>query len=60
MPSTSSVKKDLKALGEIEQEQILHYLEELFVFGSSDSEVENEVKEKRFLKGKLCPHCGHD
>lgn len=60
MPSVASVKKDLEALGTTGQEEILNYLEEVIVLGSFATEVTNEVKENRFSKGKVCPHCGHE
>jgi len=56
MPSVASVKKDLDALGTTGQEEILNYLEEVIVLGS----FATEVKENRFSKGKVCPHCGHE
>lgn len=60
MPTVESVKNDIEALGTAGQEEILHYLEEVFVLGSFATEVTNEVKENRFSRGKVCPHCGHD
>lgn len=55
-----SLKKDIEALGIAGKEEILQYLEEVFVLGSFATEVTNEVKENRFSRGKACPHCGHD
>lgn len=60
MPTVESVKIDIEALGTAGQEEILRYLEEVFVLGSFATEVTNEVKENRFSRGKVCPHCGHD
>lgn len=60
MPTVESVKKDVEALGTAGKEEILQYLEEVFVLGSFATEVTNEVKENRFSRGKVCPHCGHD
>jgi len=60
MPTVESVKNDIEASGTAGQEEILHYLEEVFVLGSFATEVTNEVKENRFSRGKVCPHCGHD
>lgn len=45
MPTIESVKNDIEALGTAGQEEILHYLEEVFVLGSFATEVTNEVKE---------------
>lgn len=60
MPTVESVKKDIEALGTAGKEEILQYLEEVFVLGSFATEVTNEVKENRFSRGKVCPHCEHD
>jgi transposase-like protein len=60
MPTVESVKMDIEALGTAGKEEILQYLEEVFVLGSFATEVTNEVKENRFSRGKVCPHCGHD
>lgn len=60
MPTIESVKKDIEALGTAGQEEILQYLEEVFVLGSFATEVTNEVKENRFSRGKVCSHCEHD
>lgn len=60
MPTIESVKKDIEALRTAGQEEILHYLEEVFVLTSFATEVTNEVKENRFSNRKVCPHCDHD
>ncbi|WP_432409202.1 IS1595 family transposase [Wukongibacter sp. M2B1] len=60
MPSVESVIKDIKILGATEQEEVLNYLEEIIVLGSFVTEVTDEVKENRFSRGKVCPHCDHD
>lgn len=60
MPSVESIKRDIQSLGATAQEEILNYLEETIVLGSFATEVTNEVKENRFSRGKVCPHCGHD
>ncbi len=60
MPTVESVKKDIESLGTAGKEQILQYLEEIFVLGSFATEFTNEVKENRFSKGRICPHCECD
>lgn len=52
MPTVESVKHDIDALGTTGKEEILNYLEEVFVLGSFATEVTNEVKENRFSRGK--------
>ncbi len=42
---------DIQKLSVSQQEQLLSYLEDLLVLGTQ------EVKEFRFAKGKICPHC---
>lgn len=59
MPSVESVIKDIKTLGSTGQEEVLNYLEEVIVLGSFVTEVTDEVKENRFSRGKVCPHCHH-
>ncbi|SMC19690.1 hypothetical protein SAMN02745134_00905 [Clostridium acidisoli DSM 12555] len=44
MPTVESVKHDIHALGTAGKEEILNYLEEVFVLGSFATEVTNEVK----------------
>ncbi len=58
MPTVESVKR-YRALGQQERRNS-NYLEEVFVLGSFATEVTNEVKENRFSRGKVCPHCEHD
>ena len=60
MPNVESIKRDIQTLGTAGKEEILNYLEEVVILGSFATEITNEVKENRFSKGKVCPHCGHD
>ena len=60
MPTVESVKKDIEALEKAGKEKFLQYLEEVFVLDSFATEVTNEVKENRFSKGEVCPHCEHN
>ncbi len=60
MPTIESVKKDIEALVTAGQEEMLHYLEEVCVLGSFATEITNEVKENRFSRRKVFPHCNHD
>ncbi len=46
------MKLVIEALGTSGKEEILQYLEEVFVLGSFATEVTNEVKENRFSGGK--------
>lgn len=60
MPNVNSILKDIKALNIKEQEHLLYFLEEALVLNSYASKVPEEVKEHRFSKGKVCPHCKSD
>lgn len=48
----SQKKKDIEALGTAGKEEILQYLEEVFISGSFATEVTNKVKENSFFKGE--------
>ena len=50
----------IKTLSSNEQELLLSHLEEHLVIGSQISQVTKEVKEMRFSKGRVCPHCAND
>ena len=57
MPNVKSILNDIEKLPLHQKEQILSTLEEILVLGSQTSQVEQEVKEFRFSKGKVCPLC---
>ena len=60
MPSIKSILTDIQTLPLNQVEQLLSYLEEFLVLGSQVGEVCEEVKEFRFSKGKVCPHCSSE
>ena len=53
MPNVKSILNDIEKLPLHQKEQILSTLEEILVLGSQTSQVEQEVKEFRFSKGKV-------
>ncbi|WP_315077495.1 IS1595 family transposase [uncultured Clostridium sp.] len=57
MRRVESIKLDLQTLNESEREEILNYLQENIILGSLSTQITNEVKESRFSRGKVCPHC---
>ena len=57
MASIPSLISDIQKLSLTQQEQLFCYLEEILVVGSQANQVTQEVKEFRFAKGKVCPHC---
>lgn len=57
MANVKSLISDIQKLTLSQQEQLLSYLEEMLVLGSQVGQVAQEVKEFRFAKGKVCPHC---
>ena len=57
MASVNSLISDIQKLSVSQQEQLLSYLEDLLVLGTQVGQVRQEVKEFRFAKGKIYPHC---
>jgi transposase-like protein len=48
-------------LSDYEKEVLVNAIEEILVFGSYALEIESDIKEHYFSKGKVCPRCsGHD
>lgn len=60
MPNVKSILNDIEKLPLHQKEQILSTLKEILVLGSQVSQVEQEVKEFRFSKGKVCPICSSE
>ena len=60
MPSIKSILTDIQTLPLNQVEELLSYLEEFLVLGSQVKQVCEEVKEFRFSKGKVCPHCSSE
>ena len=60
MSNVKSILNDIEKLPLHQKEEILSTLEEILVLGSQVSQVEQEVKEFRFSKGKVCPICGSE
>lgn len=58
MANVATILSEIKTLSQYQQEQLLSHLEEYLVLGAQVSQVTKEVKEFRFSKGKICPHCG--
>lgn len=60
MPNVNSLIQDITKLKLHEQEQLLSFLEEVLVLNSYVNKIPVEIKENRFSKGKICPHCKSD
>ena len=60
MPNVKSILNDIEKLPLHQKEQILSTLKEILVLGSRVSQVEQEVKEFRFSKGKVYPICSSE
>lgn len=60
MPTYNTVITDLQTLDPAEQEWVLNYLEQVLILGPQVAEVTEEIKENRFSRGKVCPHCSHE
>ena len=57
MENVSYLLSEIQKLSLYKQKQILSKLEENIMLGSQVTEITKEVKEMRFSKGKVCPHC---
>ena len=60
MENVSYILSEIQKLSLYKQKQILSKLEENIMLGSQITEITNEVKEMRFSKGKVCPHCNRE
>ena len=60
MPNVSSILSEIQKLSLSQQKEILSHIEENIVLGSQITEITNDVKELRFSKGKVCPHCNSE
>ena len=60
MPNVKSILTYIQSLPLNQVEELLPYLEEFLVLGSQVGQVCEEVKEFRFSKGKVCPHCNSE
>lgn len=57
MENVSYLLSEIQKLSLYKQKQILSKLEENIMLCSQVTEITKEVKEMRFSKGKVCPHC---
>ena len=60
MSSMKSILIDIQTLPLNQIEELLSYLEEFLILGSQVGKICEEVKEFRFAKGKVCPHCNSE
>lgn len=60
MANVATILSEIKTLSQYQQEELLLHLEEYLVLGAQVGQVTKEVKEFRFSKGKICPHCGSE
>ncbi|WBW97504.1 IS1595 family transposase [Oceanirhabdus sp. W0125-5] len=51
------ILESVKELNIEEKEILLSYLEESILLGSFGTKLSEDVRESRFSKGKVCPHC---
>ena len=52
MPTISSILSDINNLSNYEKEILLNAIENILVFGSYAFEIESDVKEQHFSKGR--------
>ena len=60
MPSIKSILTDIQTLPLNQVEELLSYLEEFLVSNSQVEQIYEDVKEFRFSKRKVCPHCSSE
>ena len=60
MPSIKSILTKIQTLPLNQVEELLSYLEEFLVSNSQVEQIYEDVKEFRFSKGKVCPHCSSE
>lgn len=58
MANAEDLIQQIQRLPLYQQHHIHSFLEEVLVLGSQVNQITQEVKEFRFAKGKVCPHCG--
>ena len=54
------ILSEIQKLSLYKQKMILNQLEESIILGSQVPQITNEIKEMRFSKGKVCPHCSSE
>lgn len=57
MANVLSILSEIENLSLYQQTQVLALLEERLISGSQVTQITKNVKEMRFSKGKVCPHC---
>ncbi len=58
MANIVKMESYLKTLPEDELLGLFDFIGEILTFGSIKSSLNTEIKESRFSKGQICPHCG--
>lgn len=58
MPNISKMEAYLKTLPAADLQGLFDFIGEVLTFGSIKSSLGVEIKESRFKKGEVCPHCG--
>ena len=57
MANIAKMESFLKTLPDYELQGLFDYIGEILTFGSIKSSLNTEIKESRFSKGQMCPHC---
>lgn len=57
MPQVKSLISYIEKLSLHEQDQLMCYLEEILTLDKRSDQINQEVMESRFSRGKICPHC---
>ena len=60
MPNVTSILAEVKTLSDYEKEQLFNAIGEIITFSSYAKNLTQEVRESRFAKDKVCPHCSSE
>lgn len=57
MSNVSTILADVRSLSNNEKEELFNAIGEILTISSYSNNLTQEVRESRFSKGKICPHC---
>lgn len=60
MPNVSTILADVRSLSNNEKEELFNAIGEILTISSYSDNLTQEVRENRFAKGKICPHCSSE
>ncbi len=60
MPNVTTILADINTLSDNDKEQLFNAIGEILTLSSYAKNLTQEVRESRFSKGKVCPHCASE